>query len=163
VSPIVFLLLAALTVAFALVVVVHRSPVYSALGLVGMMGLLSLFFVGLEAHMLAALQLIVYSGAIIVLVLFVIMLLNLEADRRVTNGPGAVAVGAVGGGLLAALAVVGASRFAGGPMPPLDPAFVDPVTLATRLFTTHLLPFELTSVLLLVAIVGAVVLGKRHE
>jgi NADH-quinone oxidoreductase subunit J len=160
---VVFLLLAALTVAFALVVIVHRSPVYSALGLVGMMGLLSLFFVGLDAHMLAALQLIVYSGAIIVLVLFVIMLLNLEADRQITRGPAAVAVASVGGGLLAAVLVAATRRFAGAPMTALDPAFVDPTTLAARLFTTHLLPFELTSVLLLVAIVGAVVLGKRER
>jgi len=163
VSPVVFALLAALTVAFALVVVVHRSPIYSALGLVCMMGLLSLFFVGLDAHVLAALQLIVYAGAIIVLVLFVIMLLNLEADRRATAGARAVAVGSLGGGLLAAVLVAAASRFAGGPMTALDPAFVDPTTLAARLFTTHLLPFELTSVLLLVAIVGAVVLGKRGQ
>jgi len=76
-TPIAFLFLAALTVASALMVISHRSPVYSALGLVAMMGLLSLFFVGLDAHLLAALQLIVYSGAIIVLLLFVIMLLNL--------------------------------------------------------------------------------------
>ena len=160
-SPLAFGILACLTLASAVVVVVHRSPVYSALGLVATMGLLSLFFVGLDAHILAVLQLIIYAGAIIVLFLFVIMLLGIEPERRTTPGPRAVAVGIALGMALATLGIIGASQWSGGAMPPVDAVFVDPRSLGERLFTTHLLPFELTSVLLFVAIVGAVVLGKR--
>jgi NADH-quinone oxidoreductase subunit J len=77
-----FAVLAVLTLAAALMVVLHRNPVYSALGLVATLFLLAVFFIGLDAHMVAALQIIVYAGAIVVLFLFVIMLLGV--DRRET-------------------------------------------------------------------------------
>jgi NADH-quinone oxidoreductase subunit J len=161
VSQILFLALAALTVAGALVVVLHRNPVYCALGLVGTLGLIATLFLGLDAHMVGFLQVIVYAGAIVVLFLFVIMLLNLQEEPEAFSPPLLVAL-AMGAGV--ALAGIVAAGLARAPLatPELAGGFGGPVPLAERLFTKFLLPFELTSVLLLIAIVGAVVLGKKN-
>jgi NADH-quinone oxidoreductase subunit J len=162
VNALVFLVLAALTIAAALAVVTNRNPVYSALALVSTLALMSCFFVGLEAYLVWALQLVVYAGAIVVLFLFVIMLLNVQREERALPGPAAVATVAGGSGLLAlgvALAVV-RTPLAG--MPAVGQGYGSPEHLARRLFTDYLVPFEITSLLLLVAIVGAVVLGKRR-
>jgi NADH-quinone oxidoreductase subunit J len=161
VSPVAFGLLALGTVSSALVVVAHRSPVYNALGLVLTMVFLSALFAGLDAPLLWAFQLIVYAGAIIVLFLFVVMLLNLGEDRRISGGPRRVVAAATAAGALAGLALAGQVGWRPGMSPP-DPRFYDPARLGEVLFTSHLLAFELTSLLLLVAIVGAVVLGRRR-
>jgi NADH-quinone oxidoreductase subunit J len=160
VSQLVFLVLAVLTVGGALVVILHRSPVYSALGLVATLGLIATLFLGLDAHMLGFLQVIVYAGAIVVLFLFVIMLLNLQEEPETFSPPLLVAL-AMGAGV--ALAGVVAASVTKAPLgtPALAGGFGGAIPLAERLFTTYLLPFELTSVLLLVAIVGAVVIGKK--
>jgi NADH-quinone oxidoreductase subunit J len=161
VNPILFLLLAALTIASALVVVLHRSPVYSALGLVGTLGMIAVLFLGLDAHVVGFLQIIVYAGAIVVLFLFVIMLLNLQEEPEALSTTTMVAVATGGGVALAGMVTLGVAR---APLatPPLADRFGSTELLAERLFTAYLLPFELTSILLLVAIVGAVVIGKRH-
>ena len=159
---ILFLVLALLTVAGAIVVVSHRNPVYSALALVSTLALLSCFFVLLEAYLVWALQIVVYAGAIVVLFVFVIMLLNLQSEERMTPGPWAVALVAGGAGLLAVLVAGVVTRTPLGPLPPVGAGYGSPEHLARRLFTDFLVPFELTSVLLLVAIVGAVVLAKRR-
>ena len=158
----VFLLLAVLVVAAALTVVAHPSPVYSACALVVTLFLLSVFFVALDAQLVAVLQVIVYAGAIVVLFLFVIMLLNLtQPESRPTAGVPVVAV-AVGGGIgIAALVAAALRRVPPPGAPALPEGFGDTAALARRLFTAYLLPFELTSVLLLVAIVGAVGLASR--
>jgi NADH-quinone oxidoreductase subunit J len=161
VSPIAFCPLALGTVGAALVVVAHRNPVYNALGLVVTMVFLSAFFAGLDAPVLWALQLIVYAGAILVLFLFVVMLLNLGEDRRISGGPRRVVAAAMAAGALAGLAMAGTVGWRPG-MSPADPRLSDPAWLGEVLFTRHLLAFELTSLLLLVAIVGAVVLGRRR-
>src|SRR5437870_2326141 len=163
VSAPIFLLLAALVLAAALTVVVHPSPVYSACALVVTLFLLSVFFIGLDAQLVAVLQVIVYAGAIVVLFLFVIMLLNLtQTEPRPTGGAPLVAV-AVGGGIaVVALVATVLRRVAPPGTPGLPEGFGDTAALARRLFTAYLLPFELTSVLLLVAIVGAVGLAKRR-
>ena len=95
-NPVLFLVLAFLTLAAAVTVVMNRNPVYSALALVSTLALLSCFFVGLEAYLVWALQIVVYAGAIVVLFLFVIMLLNVQVEERALPAPGVVA--AVGGG-----------------------------------------------------------------
>ena len=100
-----FLLLAVLTVASALVIVIHRNPIYSALGLVSTLFLLALLFVGLEAHMVAVLQIIVYAGAIVVLFLFVIMLLNLQVEEREMVSRPLIGAAVVGGLAAAASAL----------------------------------------------------------
>jgi len=158
----VFLLLAVLVVAAALTVVAHPSPVYSACALVVTLFLLSVFFVALDAQLVAVLQVIVYAGAIVVLFLFVIMLLNLtQPESRPTAGVPVVAV-AVGGGIgIAALVAAALRRVPPAGTPALPEGFGDTAALARRLFTAYVLPFELTSVLLLVAIVGAVGLASR--
>jgi NADH-quinone oxidoreductase subunit J len=160
VSVVVFLVLAALTVLSALMVVLHPSPVYSAIGLVGTLGLIAVLFLGLDAHAVGFLQIIVYAGAIVVLFLFVIMLLNLQDDPHAMSAPVLVGVGTVGGVVLAGVLAAGVAH-APIPTPTIQEGYGSTVTLAERLFTAYLLPFELTSILLLVAIVGAVVIGKR--
>ena len=157
-----FLVLASLTVAAALVVIAHRNPVYSALGLVTTLFLLAVLFIGLDAHMVAVLQIIVYAGAIVVLFLFVIMLLNLQVEERSTAPPSLIALAALGGAALCGLVLIGIARTPLGAPVPVHAGFGGTEPLAERLFTAYLLPFELTSLLLLVAIVGAVVVGRKR-
>jgi NADH-quinone oxidoreductase subunit J len=161
VNPIVFLVLAALAVLSALTVVVHRNPVHSACALVVTLFLLAVFFVGLDAELVAVLQVIVYAGAIVVLFLFVIMLLNLQVESRASGGPVLVALATIGGVAFAGL-VLAALRHAAAPAATnAVPAFGNTNDVARHLFTVYLVPFELTSILLLVAIVGAVALAKK--
>jgi NADH-quinone oxidoreductase subunit J len=159
-SVLLFLAMAAVTIGSALVVVLHRNPVYCALGLVSTLGSIAMLFLGLDAHIVGFLQIIVYAGAIVVLFLFVIMLLNLQEEPEAFSTPLLVVLG-MGGGVGFATIVATAIRRAPLPMPALSDGFGGTIPLAERLFTTYLLPFELTSILLLVAIVGAVVLGKK--
>jgi NADH-quinone oxidoreductase subunit J len=161
VNPIVFLVLAALLVVAAITVVLHRNPVHSALALVAAMCLLSVFFIALDAQMVGFLQVIVYAGAVVVLFLFVIMLLNLQRETRALGGGALVVAGAAAALAFLALMVPGLVRVpAAGPVE-VASGYGETIALAERLFTVYLLPFELTSVLLLVAIVGAVALAKR--
>ncbi len=159
-SPLIFLLLAALTVASALTVVVHKNPVHSACALVLTLCLLAVFFVGLDAQLVALLQVIVYAGAIVVLFLFVIMLLNLQVETRAMAGALLVGSAAAGGVALAALIFAALGRTVA-PAAAVPAGFGETAALARQLFTAYLLPFELTSVLLLVAIVGAVALARK--
>jgi NADH-quinone oxidoreductase subunit J len=165
-GAILFLVLAVLTVVAALTVILHPNPVKSALSLVVTLFLLAVVFVLLEAHMIAALQIIVYAGAIMVLFLFVIMLLNLQNDDP-DRGHRRLALRGLAwaGGLV--LAIELALLVRGTPV--LDAATATPAgyggaaAVAKSLYTDFLLPFELTSILLLVAVVGAVVLAQRQR
>jgi NADH-quinone oxidoreductase subunit J len=157
-----FLLMAALTVASALTVIVHPNPIYSALGLVSTLFMLAVLFLGLDAQMVAVLQIIVYAGAIVVLFLFVIMLLNLQVEERSSAAPPMVGIAAIGGLTMGGLVILGIVRTPLGAPVPVHAGFGGTEALAERLFTVYLLPFELTSLLLLVAIVGAVVLGRKR-
>jgi NADH-quinone oxidoreductase subunit J len=158
----IFLVLAALTVASALTVIIHRNPIYSALGLVSTLFLLAVLFIGLDAQMVAVLQIIVYAGAIVVLFLFVIMLLNLQVEERSSAATPMVAIAAIGGLGIAGLVILGIVRTPLGAPVPVHAGFGGTEALAERLFTVYLLPFELTSLLLLVAIVGAVAVGRKR-
>ena len=160
-SVLLFLVLAVLTVASALVIILHRNPIYSALGLVSTLFLLALLFLGLDAQMVAVLQIIVYAGAIVVLFLFVIMLLNLQVEERETVPSPLIGAAVVGGFGLGGLVLYGIVLTPLAAPAPVQPGYGGTLPLAERLYTTYLLPFELTSLLLLVAIVGAVVVGKR--
>jgi NADH-quinone oxidoreductase subunit J len=157
-----FLLMAALTVASALIVIVHPNPIYSALGLVSTLFMLAVLFLGLDAQMVAVLQIIVYAGAIVVLFLFVIMLLNLQVEERSSAAPPMVGIAAIGGLAMGGLVILGIVRTPLGAPVPVHAGFGGTEALAERLFTVYLLPFELTSLLLLVAIVGAVVVGRKR-
>ena len=162
-NALLFLVLATLTVAGAVTVVVHPNPIHSALGLIVTLFLLSVFFVGLDAQLIAVLQVIVYAGAIVVLFLFVIMLLNLQVQARTLSAAPVVAAAGAGALALAVFLIVSVHRAPAGMAAPGVPGtFGDAATLAERLFTAYLLPFELTSLLLLVAVVGATAIAKRR-
>jgi NADH-quinone oxidoreductase subunit J len=164
-SPILFYLFAALTLLFAVAVVANRNPVASALCLVvSFLGLAALF-VGLDAYFIAVIQVLVYAGAVMVLFLFIIMLLNIQAEeRRKINIP------AYAGGGLVVLAFVAQlwlvlQRFGAGhaEFPALAESNVDDVRhVGTTLFATFNLPFQVIGVLILVATIGVIVLSKRE-
>ena len=167
-----FYVFAAVAVGSASGVVMGRSPIASLLFMVTSLASIAGIFVLLEAHFLAAIQIIVYAGAIMVLFLFVIMLLNLGHDyqRDVQSGIATVLGFAVAGGLGGLLArQVGAGS--GGLQTDLGPGDAIDAALAEHgavgaiarpLFTDYVVPFELTGILLLVAIVGAIVLAKKR-
>ena len=156
---------AALAVVSALACITRRSPVASALWLVVTLFSLAALFVVLDAQFIAVLQVLVYAGAIMVLFLFVIMLLNLgRAGPTDLKGPLGLGIGVLLAGLLL-VQLLTLRRAAGGPAGG-GPALVAPgqgmiASVARPLFTVYLVPFEITSILLLAAIVGAVVLAKR--
>jgi NADH-quinone oxidoreductase subunit J len=158
-----FYLFAALTLFCAFLVVANpfsRNPVTSAMFLVLAIASLAGMFVLLHAYFLAAVQILVYAGAVIVLFLFVIMLLDLkEEERRRINQFGLVA-GLVSVGTLGFLTVkiIVQSGIGAGRSPQLDGATAP---LGKVLFTQYLLPFEIVSVLLLVAMVGVILLSKK--
>ena len=169
----VFYALAVVAVGSALGVVFGRSPVASLLFMVSTLASVAGIYVLLEAHFLAAIQVMVYAGAIMVLFLFVIMLLNLGHDYQQDLKWGAFSVlsFAVAGGLAGILAreVGGDWQIADGVVPPGGRAIDAAVrehgavgAIAEPLFTTYVVPFEITGILLLVAIVGALALAKRN-
>jgi NADH-quinone oxidoreductase subunit J len=171
VSEILFFIFAAVAVGGAVGVVLSRSPVASLLFMVTTLASTAAIFVLLEAHFLAAIQIMVYAGAIMVLFLFVIMLLNLGHDyRRDIRGNVAMVIGfAVTGGMGGLLAWRLGAGAAGlemnlGPGDAIDAALLEHGAvgaIARPLFTDYVVPFELTGILLLVAIVGALVLAKK--
>jgi NADH-quinone oxidoreductase subunit J len=161
---ILFLVFAIIAVVCAINVVVQTHPISSALALVGVMGSLAVLYLMLGAEFIAAAQLIVYAGAIMVLFIFVIMLLNAggEASNRRSPVPGAL------GGLLLILLLVPLAYFVQRWIP--DNPIVkfgsfqggSAQAIGRALFTTYLLPFEITSILVLIAIIGAVVLARKE-
>ena len=179
----VFYLLAGFAIGSALLCIMQRNPVASALWLVSTMFALSAIFVLLHAQFIAVIQVLVYAGAVMVLFLFVIMLLNLGREGNDLRGrPWRLAAVVIAVTLLAellllsrvtpgSLAVLGSGPgSAGSPMESFPagaaglaaPAAQGVVgAIAAPLFQTYLVPFEITSVLLLAAAVGAVVLAKR--
>ena len=157
----IFFLFASIAVIFALVVVLHRNPVVGALSLVASFFALAVMYVLLEAPFLAALQVIVYAGAIMVLFLFVIMLLNLSHAAEPPTRPiqqflGYFTSAAFGLGLVYYLGKY--AVFASG----AEGVFqADARTIGIRMFEAYVFPFEMVSILLLAAIVGALYLSGR--
>ena len=155
--------LAILAVVAALGVVLHRNPVVEALLLVVVLLAVAGIYALLHAWFLAVLQVIVYAGAIVVLITFVIMLLNLGPEAR--GGPGPLTVGA--GGLLALLLALLVGKAAAGLAPRLadpawNPGFGRVAALGKALFGAWFWPFEIVSLALIAAMVGAVVIAKRR-
>ena len=159
-----FIVFAAIALLCGINLVVQTHPISSALSLVGVMGALAVLYLLLGAEFLAAAQMIVYAGAIMVLFVFVIMLLNAGGERvtptrqlvKVMGVPlMAVFLGIVAfiiQGLLPRSELVWFGGFEGG----------GPREVGIALFTRYLLPFEVTSVLILIAIIGAIVLAQRE-
>lgn len=161
---ILFLLFAFFAVACAINLVVQTHPISSALSLIGVMGSLAVLYLLLGGEFIAAAQLVVYAGAIMVLFIFVIMLLNAGAERKIAKTSYAKYFGipllTAFLGLIAYIlqAMLPASdgvqfgKFTGGTA----------AHVGAKLFSEYLLPFEVTSVLILVAILGAIVLARKE-
>ena len=141
---------------------VSRSPVASALFLVLTMVWLSGLFVLLHAFFIAAVQILVYAGAVMVLFLFVIMLLDLKEEERRTWNRFGVAAGAASAAALFGITLVTLfrTRPGQGARPELEGSIA---ALGGTLFQKYLLPFEIVSVLLLVAMVGVILLSRREQ
>ena len=161
-ETLVFWMAAAALVAFTLLTIASRNPVYSACFMILSFAATAALFVLLDAWLLAAVEVLVYAGAIMVLFLFVIMLLNAGIEERTNISRLARYVGVPAAGILGVALVwrlAQSTRSLGAS--PLAEKAVDTRELALMLFKDYVLPFELTSVLILIAILGAVVLAKR--
>jgi len=164
-----FLVTGAIVLAGALGVVLFRNPVHNALSLIGTLFGVAVLFIAQEAYFLAAIQVIVYAGAIVVLFLFVIMLLgvdtseSLRSDPILGQRPAAIVAGVAILGLTLTALLSSAARVTGeqSVLAPLDPAVPDINRLGRVLFTDYIFAFEVTAVLLTIAVVGAVVLIRR--
>jgi NADH-quinone oxidoreductase subunit J len=160
-----FLVIATLAVASALGLIVRRNPIHGALFLVVNLGSIAALYLMLGAEFLAAAQVIVYAGAIMVLFVFAIMVLIPGKEETGPDPRRAWRLLAVplGAALLLELAVILLARRAGPPAPAAAPVPAGGVAALGRiLFTDYLLPFELTSVLLLAAMVGVLLLARRR-
>ena len=159
-----FILFAGMAIGCAVSMVAQRNPLYGAISLIGVFISLACLYVTLAAPFIAAVQVIVYAGAIMVLVVFVIMLLNVEEEERLPLRLRSLVPIAVG---LAAMLFAEAAFiiFFVQASPSTPKTNISDVGLTSSigagLFTTYLLPFEITSVLLLMAIVGAITLARR--
>ena len=158
-----FYIAAAVSIIAALNVILQRTPVYSALSLIVVLGSVAVMYLLLEAPFIAMIQVIVYAGAIMVLFVLVIMLLN--AGRESPGGRHRLA-GWLGAPLVVVFLIeviyVVWRRFPPAftrPVAPLDGALA---VIGHLLFQSYVLPFEVTSILILVAILGAVVLAKKQ-
>ncbi len=147
----------------ALGVVVARSPVYAAMNLVVAFFFMAGIYVLLTAHLIAFMQVLVYAGAVMVLFLFVIMLISLGDEHLFPSRKTAMQyLGVLGAVALFSVLVAAIARATFAPMRALDASFGTVKAVGQVLFTDYLLPFEATSLLLLVAIVGAVVVAKER-
>lgn len=160
---ILFLVLSAIAVSSALGVILSRNPVNSVLFLILTFFAISGHYVLMNAQFLAIVNIIVYAGAIMVLFLFVIMLMNLNADVEPQKGQLVQLAGVISGGILF-LVVLASIKTAKAEI--MDKASTDIgliSNLGKVLFTKYVLPFEISSVLFLSAMIGAIVIGKKEE
>lgn len=156
-------LIGALSLAAAIGVVVSAKPVHSALFLMANFATLAILYVLLDAQFLAAAQVIIYAGGIVILILFVIMLIGHDPADRSQKGLTRPAVASLVLGVILLVSLVlqltgrlelGAGGIASGG---------SPSAVGTELFTRFLLPFEFVAILLLVALIGALVMGRRES
>lgn len=169
VEPTVFAVAGAIVLGGALGVVLNSNPVHAALSLVATLFGIAVLFVAMEANFLAAVQVIVYAGAIVVLFLFVIMLLgvdrteDLDTDPLVGQRPVALVLGVLMA--LGLIAVVVTSTITGAPSAGArwEKGGDDISQIGRLLFSDHLFAFEITSLLLVIAVVGAVVLARTAK
>ena len=161
----IFYLLGGLTIGTALMVVLSKHPVRSVLYLVLTFFLISANYVLMNAQFIAIVNIIVYAGAIMVLFLFVLMLLNLNKENEPKHSP-LMTIGAAiaGGGLFLVLVAAMRDAILATPMIDANSEKVGLVeNLGQILFTRYVLPFEVSSILFLAAMVGAVLLAKREK
>ncbi len=177
-QTVLFFLFSVIALGAAIMMILHRNPVYSAIFLIVTLFALAGFYVLLNAPFVASVHVIVYAGAIMVLFLFVIMLLNLKQDPSRERGK--IARRAFASLLVLILLVeigvlISSALLAGNGVAATTPVAVGlangsadstgfsggTAAIGKQLFTTYILPFEIASVLLLVGIIGAVILAKR--
>src|ERR1700761_8322406 len=165
---ILFLMFGVIAVAGAVNLLVQRHPINSALSLIAVMAALAGEYLLLGAEFVAAVQVIVYSGAVMVLFVFVIMLLNAGEEEETKGSRAAYTVGIPGAAAIFCLlafvflserTALGSSNIGG----LLNHGIDNIAEISALLFTKLLLPFEVTSILILVAILGAVVLARKEQ
>lgn len=164
-STVLFFLFAGFAIACAISMVYHKNPLYSAISLVGVFIALSCIYVTLAAPFIAAVQILIYAGAIMVLVVFVIMLLNLDEDKPLNR---LRYLYAVGGGLGLILLVQTFFIFYAVMRAPKQAVNTEvtvgkTLSIGQAMYTEYLLPVEIVGVLLLMAIIGGVILVRRLE
>jgi NADH-quinone oxidoreductase subunit J len=160
-----FIAFAVICVAGAINLVAQRHPINSALSLILVMGSLAVLYLLLGAEFVAAIQLIVYAGAIMVLFVFVIMLLNAGEEERSRGSKVAMGLG-IPAVLVVAATLMYTSEATRNPAAhdqiPIGAMYGSPAEVGRQLFREFLLPFEVTSILILIAIMGAVLLARYH-
>jgi len=158
------MIFAAIAVICGINLVVQTHPISSALSLVGVMGALAALYLLLGGEFIAAAQLVVYAGAIMVLFVFVIMLLNAGTEKKMTVRPLGKYLGAPFLLLFFGMIAYMIQRILPASSPVVFGAFQGGTALeiGRSLFTVYLLPFEVTSVLILIAILGAIVLARKE-
>jgi NADH-quinone oxidoreductase subunit J len=162
ITQILFFILAALALFSAVMVITSRNPVFSVLWLIITFFTISGHYVLLNAQFLAVVNIIVYAGAIMVLFLFVIMLMNLSKETEPQKNKWLKLAGAVSGGCLL-LVLVAALRDTESRMTELGTGDIGLIqNLGKSLFSDYVVPFEISSILFLSAMIGAVVIGKKE-
>jgi len=156
-----FIIFAAVCIAAAINLVAQRHPINSALSLIVVMGSLALLYLLLGAEFVAAVQIIIYAGAIMVLFVFTIMLLNAGEEDLTHGSRVALLFGVPAVAIIVSVLAFALSRGTG--VAALGDFVGGPKEIGRLLFRDFLLPFEVTSVLILIAIMGAVVLARREE
>lgn len=158
-----FFLFAGLAIACAISMVYHRNPIYSAISLIGVFVSLSVLYVTLAAPFIAAVQILIYAGAIMVLVVFVIMLLNMDEDKPLNR---LRYLYAVGGGLGLILLIQTFFIFYAVMRAPKqaineDVTVGNTLSIGSAMYTEYLLPVEIVGILLLMAVIGGVILVRK--
>ncbi len=158
-----FFLFAGFAIACAISMVYHRNPLYSAISLVGVFISLSCIYITLAAPFIAAVQILIYAGAIMVLVVFVIMLLNLDDDLPLNRLRYLYALGGGLGVVLLAQTLFIFYAVMRAPNQAVNPATTagNTIDLGRAMYTVYLLPVEIVGVLLMMAVIGAVILARR--
>jgi len=164
VSTVLFFVFAGFAIACALSLVYHKNPLYSAISLIGVFVALSCIYVTLAAPFIAAVQILIYAGAIMVLVVFVIMLLNMDEDKHTLNRLNYLY--AVGAGLGLILLVQTFFIFYAVSKTPMQNVKANEtvgktMSIGTAMYTEYLLPVEIVGILLMMAIIGGVILVRR--
>lgn len=163
VTTVLFFIFAGLAIACALSMVYHRNPIYSAVSLIGVFIALSCIYVTLAAPFIAAVQILVYAGAIMVLVIFVIMLLNLDEEKPLTRLRYLYAIGGFLGVILLAQTFFIFIAVKKAPQTPSEPneTVGNTMSIGMSMYTEYLLPVEIVGIMLLMALIGGVILARR--
>lgn len=162
-----FYIMAAVSVTAAAYLIFEKNPVFNALYLIQVMVSIAVLYILLEAQFIAAVQIIVYAGAIMVLFLFVIMLLNVSVKEEMRDALPFQKIPAIFMGILlfSAICMILKSKLLQGKQGEYTTAYINSIgntkVIGNLLFTDYLLPFEITSILLFVAAIGAIMLAKR--